>query len=170
MLKCLLYLSAAIYKIHFIVNYIILTLHYRIYIKLTIAQKVSLFGVILVRIFLHSDLIRRDKAKLTIIAEICSLKSQDPFLQFFFFSSQTLETIFWESIRWFISLDKALIFWAAFLHNILMWLLKVSLLSMEIPRIFSSWLLLKMKLLKIKVLISVSLPRHINDIYLRLES
>ena len=58
--------------------------------------------------------------------------------------------LFWKSLRWFKSLDKAPIFCAAFLRKILMWPLKVSLLSMVIPSIFSSLLLLKMKILKIE--------------------
>ena len=69
--------------------------------------------------------------------------------------------LFWESTRWFNSLDKAPIFWAAFLHKILTWL-NVSLLSMVIPRTFSSLLLLKINLLKIKASFSVSLTRHIE--------
>ena len=51
-----------------------------------------------------------------------------------------LERFFSESLSWFDILDKADIFWEAFLHNSLMWLLNVSLLSIITPSIFSSLL------------------------------
>ena len=69
---------------------------------------------------------------------------------------------FSESLSWFDILDKAYIFWEAFLHNSLMWLLKVSLLSIVTPSIFSSFLLFMIVSLKMKVSFSLFLPRHIK--------
>ena len=61
------------------------------------------------------------------------------------------------------------IFWSAFLHKTLTWLLKVSLLSVVIPTIFSSLLLLKMKLLKIKCHFPYPYQGTSSNIYRHLE-
>ena len=67
--------------------------------------------------------------------------------------------LFWESLRWFNTLGRAPIFWVDFLHKISMWLLKIGLLPLVIPSIFTLLLLLKTKLLKAKV--SFSIYQHL---------
>ena len=65
------------------------------------------------------------------------------------FTKKLRTNLFWELFRWFESLYKAPILCEAFLHRFLMWLLKVSLLSIVTLRIFCSLLFFITKPLKI---------------------
>ena len=49
------------------------------------------------------------------------------------FTIELRTNLFWESLRWFESLDKVPTFYEAFLHKFLRWILKVSLLSIVTP-------------------------------------
>ena len=67
------------------------------------------------------------------------------------FTTALKRSVFSESLSWLDSLDKADIFWEAFSHNSLMWVLNVSLFSIITPSIFSSLLLFIIVSLKLKV-------------------
>ena len=66
------------------------------------------------------------------------------------------------SFNYLDSLAKVQIFYEAFLHNFLAWLLKVSLCSIFIPRIFCPLLFVIILFLKTNVLFSVFLQGHIK--------